>query len=131
VAQYFDQTSSVLSLQATTGLAGYTMVNATGTILTWAVPNDGKMHRFFLILYLKVTSAQTGGAIGIAFTDPSNTAQNFGINGGGNNAGTDGWGNGFTNWFAIPLYPGSTFSLQQTSAQSAGAATLWAELWAS
>jgi len=120
---------SQMSLLASTGLAGFTYQNATPNIISYTFPSDGKLHRFLLIPYVTVTSTQTGGALAILFRDPTNAAQNFGINGGGNNVGTNGWGNGFTNWDMLFAYPGSTVTLQQSSAQTAGAATIWAELW--
>jgi len=120
---------SQMSLLASTGLAGFAFQNATPSIISYTFPNDGVLHRFFLVPFVAVTSAQTGGALALLFTDPSNTSQNFGIFGGGSTTGTRGFGNGFSIWSALTVYPGSTVRLQQSSAQTAGAATLWAELW--
>lgn len=110
---------------ASTGAAGYTLVNATGNILTYTTPNDGQMHRVMVVGEVKVTSAQTGGAIGLTFTYPDgSTSPTASINAGGSGAGYHGLSN-----VTFDVAPNTTVTLQQTSAQSAGAAVSWFELW--
>lgn len=109
-----------LELQATTGTGGYTLVNGTGTILSF-VPQDGNMHRAFIAGKLVVTSAETGGAIGVIVGGvtiaeiPASQA-----------AGT----------FLFPtcdvlLRPGESVTIQQTSALTGGAAIFYGEIWGS
>lgn len=116
----------VLQNVASTGTTGYTLVNGTGNILTWTAPNDGQMHRVVVIGQVKVTTNQTGGAIGLTFTYPDGSSSATGsVNGGGSNAGYHGLAN-----VVFLVAPNTTVTLAQTSAQSAGAAIGWFELWA-
>lgn len=113
-----------LQLQATTGPAGYALANGTGNIVTWAVPNDGALHRFLIVANLLVTSAETGGAVGLsALLSPSGASHSPGLLAGGAAAGLTQVNNAY---FA---QAGSVVTLAQTSALTAGAAVLWAELW--
>jgi hypothetical protein len=115
-----------LQLQATTGATGYTLVNGTGNIITWAVPNDGALHRFLIAINLLVTSAETGGAAGLsALLSPTGASHSPGLLTGGTAAGLTQVNNAY---FA---QAGSTVTLAQTSALTAGAAVLWAEIWGS
>lgn len=112
-----------LALQATTGLSGFVPQNAMPTILSWTAPNDGQLHRVLLMAGLTVASAQTGGAIGLMLNFPSS---------GGTLTiypGAQGVGIHTASSFFLPVAAGSTVTLAQTSAQTAGTATLWAELW--
>lgn len=123
--QPFD-VAPVMGLLATTGDTGYTLVNGTGTIFSWTAPNDGQLHRVMLITDQHVTVAQTGGAILLDTTLPDGTTANPQIYAGGAGAGP----------VAGPattriVEPGSTVSLVQSTAQTVGAAVLWAELWGS
>jgi hypothetical protein len=116
---------------ATTGLTGYALVNGTGNAISWTAPNDGAMHRVFAVVYLVVTSGETGGAIQLTFTDPSNSSRAFGILNGGSGTGQYGWGNNGGAWWSVPVYPNTTVAVKQSTALTGGAATLWAELWGS
>lgn len=116
----------VLGLAATTGAAGYTLINGTGTILSWTAPADGLLHRVLLMSIEHVTSACTGGNISTSFTMPdgSTASGNFLI------GGTQGVGaHPVTQSYMIES--GSTFTVQQSAALTAGAAMYWVELWAS
>ncbi len=115
-----------LQPQATTGTGGYTLINGTGNIITWAVPNDGALHRFLIFINLLVTSAQTGGAAGLSgLVSPSGASHSPGLLAGGAGAGLTQIDNAY---FA---QAGSTVTLAQTSALTAGAAVVWAEIWGS
>lgn len=118
-----------LALQASTGLAGFALVNGTPNIISWTAPADGKMHRVIVPLAVIVTSAETGGAVGISYTDPSGVARTATVNSGGHGAGP--WSYDFPQQVAQVIAPGSTFTLQQSSALTVGAATVYAELWGS
>jgi hypothetical protein len=117
---------SPLQLVATTGIAGFALQNATPVIATWTAPNDGNMHRVMALGELIVGSAETGGQISLTITDPGNTVRQRTV-----------WNSGLGAGFqpiAITNYtiaPGSTVTLAQTAALTAGAAQLWAEVWGS
>lgn len=115
-----------MALQAQTPQAGFALQNATPTIVSWTAPADGKNHRVVVVASQTANAGATGGAIGITMTAPDGTVgtpQIFGATPGA----------GFHN-MSFPVYniqSGSTFSIVQTSALTAGASTLWAELWGS
>lgn len=114
----------LLGLAATTGQAGYVLVNGTGTIYTWTAPADGGLHRFTLNATQHVTVAETGGVIQVAFTAPDGTASTFNLFAGGSGVGvTSGTG-------SRQVQAGSTVTVSQSTALTLGAATIWADLWA-
>jgi len=119
--------SPVLALQAATPAAGFALQNGTPTILTWTAPNDGNLHRFAIYGNTVITSTETGGAIHITWTPP--TA------GSSTSAGTDSGGTaaGIKNWTVVTgiVAAGTTVTLSQSSALTAGAATAFAEIWGS
>lgn len=115
-----------LSLVAATGAGGYTLVNGTGTVISWSVPNDGQRHRFMLVYSMDITVNETGGAISVVFTSPGSTAVTYGILPGSQTAG---WNFGEAPAFCSFAKPGTTVSISQTSALTAGAAVLTADIW--
>jgi len=118
-------TTGALVLQAATSSGGYVLVNGTGNIITWAVPNDGKQHRVLILASLNVSSEETGGSITLAVQDPGGTNGTHTIYGGGSGAGSV---TPTTNCGMI-VEAGTTVTLAQGSALTVGAATLYAELW--
>ena len=121
---FLPQYANQLALQWETTDAGYTLVNSTGTILSWTAPNDGNLHTVHLVSALHVTSPQTGGQITMDTMLPDGTAVNPTAYAGGAGTGAA--------QFATDriVEPGSTTSLVQSTALSVGAAVLWAQLWA-
>jgi hypothetical protein len=116
-----------LLLQATTGPSGYLLGNTGGVqILTWTPPNDGNQHRFTLFTDLSVTTANTGGQIAINFTDPGGTARTQFIYGGSYSTSGYKLPNSGTATFACQA--GQPVTLTQSTAQTAGDATLWADI---
>src|ERR1019366_9155796 len=115
-----------LSLLATTGTAGYTLVNGTGTIITWTAPNDGNLHRVMLASSSSVTTLEVGGATSIAFTPPTGSAGTSTPYAAALSAAS----RSSQPIFAI-VGPGTTVTFSQASALTGGAATIWAELWGS
>lgn len=113
-----------LQQQAATANAGYTLINGTGTIISWTTPNDGNNHRFMVVGELVVTSNQTGGAILLSFTSPDVVARQRTLYAGGLTA-------------ALQVLPVTTFIaapntsviINQNSAQTVGASVLWVEIW--
>lgn len=123
------QASGGLLRQAATPQAGFALQNATPALFTWNVPSDGQLHRFMLLGELLVTVAQTGGAVVLGYTDPSGGAQTSTVFGGGLGVGAQ------PVQLGEPITricrPGSTVTVSQSSAQTAGAATAYLELWGS
>ena len=118
-----------LSVAATTGTGGFALQNATPTILTWTVPNDGQLHMFTVVSVLHVTSAETGGVVQVVYQSPvSGAGSHFSqILAGG--LATDTNGQTGTTIFGL-AQAGTSVTVQQTSALTAGAASLRAEIWA-
>ena len=118
-----------MSLQATTGAGGYTLANATGTVVSWTAPNDGELHRVFLTGECVITSAETGGAVDLSYTPPSGSAQTVTLLAGGAAAGVSTLNSGAG--VTVIVGANTTVAINQTSALTAGAATLYAEIWGS
>jgi hypothetical protein len=114
------------SLLASTGTAGYTLINGTGNALTWTAPADGALHRFFVIAVMHVTSAETGGGIVVNLTLPDATSGQFTLFASGKTAGVQA-----SNFPAAPVQANAAVSVAQSSALTAGASVLWAEIWGS
>jgi len=112
----------VLTQVAATTTAGYTLVNGTGTILSWTSPNDGNMHTVIVMVGLNATSAQTGGVLALVGTLPNGTG--FTSTFFGNQTGFH-----QTNVNAM-VEANTTTTFTQNTAQTAGAAVLWAVLLA-
>lgn len=112
---------------ASTGASGFALQNATPNIISWTAPNDGQEHRFLLLGNENVTVAETGGQVNVTFTRADGSGQNsapifggtagLGYHGIGNNSGI--------------VAPGTTVMVNQNTALTVGAATVWVEIWAS
>jgi hypothetical protein len=108
---------------AATPAAGVPLVNGTPSILTVPVPNDGNKHYYSLAGALGVTSTETGGAVALVYT----------VNGVGqvvtvlaaNQAGPATYPITST---PIIADPGTNVVVGQSTALTAGAATLFAEI---
>lgn len=114
--------------QAATPLAGYTLVNGTGNIITWNVPNDNQLHRFTVFAAEDITVATTGGTIAVSFTMPDNTGGAWGVLPG--TQASLGFNFSQTSYLVLAK-PGTTVTVLQSSALTAGAAVAWAEIWGS
>jgi hypothetical protein len=128
-------TGPTLTLQATTGVGGYTLVNGTGTIIAWTAPSDGNLHRFTIHARLIMSSSGTGGAI---YAGNGGTI----LAGGTINSGSFMWNNnqGAGDYFLNKsgsgdykgvLGPGEQIYIKQSSALTAGAGVFYAEIWGS
>jgi len=118
---------SALQLVGDTGAAGFTLINGTATILQWNVPNDGFQHVVIFGAVLNVTSLQTGGAVAFNTTLPNGTANNNTAMAGGLAAGVQ-KASAISNG-VFPVQGGSTVTITQSSAQTAGASVLFAQIW--
>jgi hypothetical protein len=115
------------SKQAATAVAGYTLVNGTGNVITWTTPNDGLQHRVTIMASLDVTVAETGGQISATYTTPDAGAGNHTL-----------FAAGLGTTPALPAAPwtiivgaNTTVTVLQATALTVGAAVLWAEIWGS
>lgn len=107
---------------ARTPLTGFAKVNGTPTVLTVQIPNDGQTHPV-LVTYQKLTTvAETQGAMRVNYT--LNGSANFlpGLDAGGAGIGTQNAN------ASIEADPGTTVTLAQTSALTAGASTVFASI---
>jgi hypothetical protein len=119
----------ILSNVSSTGATGYTLINGTGTIVSWTAPNDGALHRVLIGGNVLVTSNETGGNISFSMTLPNGTTESGVIIPGASTTGLlklSSVGNG-----VFFIEANTTFSITQSSALTGGAAVGWFELWAS
>lgn len=122
--QPFGSSTSV-NLLAATPAAGFALVNGTPNIVSWTAPADGRNHRVFCFGTASITSAMTGGQVNGGFFAPS------GANLGFTAVPVGGGPNGFAFFYPVVIQSGSTFVVQQVSALTAGACTVWCEIWGS
>ncbi len=113
----------VLARQATTGTTGYALVNGTGNIITWAVPNDGNLHTLLIIATLHVTVNEVGGQLAVSWTLPDNTSFLSNFLSASAAAGVA------PTVFTATVKAGATIALTQNTALTGGTATVWAEIW--
>lgn len=113
--------------QEATPAGGFVLQNATPSILSWTAPNDGQQHRVQLWGDVNVSVATTGGLIQIHMTDAGGTAGTLQMDA-GTHAGT-----GFfvSSSRSLLVAPGSTITISQDSALTAGTAVFYAEIWGS
>ena len=117
-----------LNLQATTGEAGFALQDATPVILSWTAPNDGNLHRTTVASIISISAAITGGQIRVEAYPPDGA----GLASSTIYTGTNGPFSAFATFTPVfTIGPGTTVQVVQTSAVTAGAATLWAEIWGS
>lgn len=117
-----------LVLQATTGATGHTLVNGTGTIISWTPPDDGQLHRVMIIAGIDVTSDETGGTVYTNITLPDGTNSFVTLFNGDQDTGFQVCYNGPTIYVQKA---GVQVEVAQYSPLTGGAATLWAEIWGS
>ncbi len=118
-----------MTLVATTGITGYTLVNGTGSIpgTSWTPANDGQMHRFMIMGNLIVGSDLTGGQISVSFKDPAGNARVPTVLASGQTAGY----HALVSQPLITCAGGTAVVLTQSVAASVGAGVLYAEIWGS
>lgn len=110
---------------ATAYPGGYALVNGTGTLISWTAPNDGRQHRVMVIYGMNITVATTGGVMLWQFTNPAGASQSPTLV-----AATQATGTKHGQDAGI-VQAGTVVSVLQNSAMTVGAATFYAELWAS
>ena len=113
-----------LPITAETSATGVALINGTQTILSVTVPNDAKPHQAIVTVFKVVTAALTGGAVVMAVTDIAGTAFTIAIV--GTAVGTYTHSSTINNSFL--LKPGTTVTVKQTTAMTAGAAKVYAKI---
>lgn len=96
------------------------LVNGTPTLLTATAPNDGKVHTAIIGATLHVTGAETGGNVAAAYTSQGQSITNFNLI--NQNQGTGSFLPSVTQ--VVSIDPGSTLTISQSTALTAGAATV-------
>jgi len=120
--------SSGLAKIADTGAAGFTLINGTQNVIAWTAPSDGQAHTFTVYGQVHVTAIETGGQIQIAYTQPDGNGQTTIIDAGGHGA-TGTFGLGSSGNFSRQVQAGTTVTLQQGTALTAGTAVMFASLF--
>jgi len=115
------------TLRSQTTVAGFTLVNATPTIITWAVPNDGLLHGYQIFAQQSVTVNEVGGELAIVFTSVDGNVESQQLSAAGLTAGV--YGPGSFSWLSGLAKAGTTITLEQFTALTGGAATFWAQIW--
>ena len=110
-------------ITAETSATGVALINGTQTILSATVPNDGKVHFVQCIAQKQITTALTGGEIVMSWTLASGTVHT------NPTAGTTVG----THFLSISTSltiakPGTTITLRQNTAMTAGAAKVYAKI---
>lgn len=128
----FSVAGGPMQLLASTDVQGFAKQNATPNILQWTAPNDGQAHRIMANVAEIVTALETGGQVSVTTTPPGPgaAAVTTAIIAAGAGAGTN-YGN-LSNRSVFPVAPGSTVTIQQTTALTAGGpTTVFAEIYGS
>lgn len=112
--------SGELGLLATTTPVGVPLINGTQTILSWTAPQDGQLHRVEVFCTEVVTNATTAGITQVTVNGTATT-----LISGGQAVGSQ------IGQAQVILQPGGTITIRQNTAMTAGAATVYAELWGS
>lgn len=117
---------------ADTTAAGTALTNGTPTILTWTAPADGNLHTAVISFTLDVSSAMTGGELASTVSAFAG-ARSYAGQASQPSLGTGLYpGNGTNSSIPTTLTvpPGGTVALKQFTALTAGAATVYAQMWA-
>lgn len=125
-AGHVHQGLALLATTNATGTSGFAKTNGTPTIISWTAPNDGNMHRVIVNAVQHVTSAETGGAVTVTWTAPDGTT------GTSQSLYSGGAGTGSVKAAGVAnalIGPNTTVAVAQTSALTAGATTVWAEIY--
>jgi hypothetical protein len=113
-------------LLASTGAAGFALQNGTPTILTYTFPNDGLMHRFWIVGQLAVTVTEVGGTVRMSLTAADGTVATPSVLAASQGVGLTG-----VTYQAFTCKANTTVQMNQTTALTSGAGVLYAEIWGS
>lgn len=109
--------------QATTPAAGTALINGTQTLCQWTTPNDGVPHDFRVSAIQNVAVLETGGQVQVAFTDSRGNAATSVLFAGGSGVGDQGQS------LERLAAPNTTIQVNQSTALTAGTATVDAQIW--
>ena len=110
------------------GLAGFVLQNAiVNPIISWSVPNDDQLHRVQIFASMTVQVAETGGLIQVKGVNPDGAPWTHTLF----PAGLDTGEQSPALSISRIIEPGSTVSVLQASALTAGQASMWPEIWGS
>ena len=113
---------------ATTGSNGFALQNGTPNIWTYTTPNDGQLHLLTLAAKLYVAGSMTGGVTGLGIQENSTGSFDYG-NAVTSTEGGAGWYHFTNNVTPILVGPNTIVQLNQSTALTGGAATVYAELY--
>lgn len=116
------------SLLAGTPAGGYALQHGTPTLLSYTFPNDGNLHRAVVIANQTVSSVTTGGSVSVSWTAPDGTAGDWVAL---SQLNYTGWDDSVSPTPPLLVKAGTTITVRQSTALTAGAATVWAEIWGS
>jgi hypothetical protein len=116
---------SGLPITAETSVTGVALINGTQTILAVTVPADGKVHMFLWQFAKHITAALTGGKIATFATNMAGTSQTWSTT--ATVVGWTEWGN-VMNAYVAGTIAGTQVAIKQTTAMTAGAATVRAKI---
>ena len=111
-------------ITAETSAIGVALIDGTQTILTATVPNDGRSHLVLASMWKDVTTALTGGQTRLQWVLPSGTG--VGEHTTLTAVGTSGVSTSSVRDTVVK--PGTTVSVLQTTAMTAGAAKVYAKI---
>ena len=109
-------------LRVGTPSAGFALVNGTPTIVTLTAPNDGREHVCIMTFFIVVTVAEVGGQLNLLGTQ-GGVGFNSGVDLGGHAP-----GNVSSAASTFTVDPNTAVTLQQASALTGGAATVFAAI---
>ena len=126
----FTPYGTPIALKTATPNAGFALQNATPSILSWTAPNDGNIHQVIIPSILSVTVLEVGGQVNVTYTDLGGNVENLVMYGSALGVGSQTPNNAIVR-FLLLLPPGNTVTIAQAAALTSGAASLWAQIWAS
>lgn len=112
-----------LGLAADAGISGVPLGGDAAEILSWTAPDDGRCHLVCFIIALEVTAAASGGQVTAGYTNPWGGTVSAQLLAAGQAAST-------ANSVMHLVAPGTVVTVAQATPLTAGAAVLWAQVWA-
>ena len=113
-----------LPITAETSATGVALINGTQTLLTATVPNDGKVHQAYIMTLKTVTATITGGKLTLSWTWPTGLISPYTTT---NTAAAE-YPKTSTALGGVLVKPGTTVTVKQTTAMTAGAAKVYAKI---
>ena len=115
---------AAVAITAETSATGVALINGTQTILTATVPNDGKVHYVIASFTKDVTTALTGGKMILGHTSAPSVSDFIATT----STAVGVYYNTSKSLLSALSTPGSTVTIKQTTAMTAGAAKVFAKI---